>query len=219
MAKKAKNKSPSDASRAFPYTNKPGSLRRFLKQIPERPKPQKFDQTMLHSWGFKDGNDYSILRVLKAVNLLNSQNEPTDVYSRFMDAADGARALGPEIERVYKPLFEASHEPYKENNERLKNLFNIHSGGGSIELQIQTFKALCENAVFGADDAVMPRAPASSASPRTSANPQSNGAEQGPVVHINLHIHLPENKSRRDYEDIIENIGRHIFGRPRATDA
>jgi Family of unknown function (DUF5343) len=107
--------------------------------------------------------------------------------------------LGPEIQRVYKPLFEASHEPYKENNERLKNLFNIHSGGGSLEHQIQTFKALCENAVFGADDAVTPKASATTAAPRASANQQlSGGADAGPVVHINLHIHLPESKSRRE---------------------
>lgn len=33
------------------------------------------------------------------------------------------------------------------------------------------------------------------------------------VVHINLHIHLPENKTRRDYEAVIEDIGRYIFGR------
>jgi hypothetical protein len=33
------------------------------------------------------------------------------------------------------------------------------------------------------------------------------------VVHIDLHIHLPENKSRRDYEAIIEDIGRYIYGK------
>jgi hypothetical protein len=38
-------------------------------------------------------------------------------------------------------------------------------------------------------------------------------APSQPIVNINLHIHLPENKSRRDYETIIEDIGRYIFGR------
>jgi hypothetical protein len=58
----------------FPYTTKPASLRRFLKEIPKKPRPPKFDMDLLKSWGFSDANDYSMLRVLKAVNLLNDKN-------------------------------------------------------------------------------------------------------------------------------------------------
>src|SRR5262245_48724471 len=97
---------------------------------------------MLRSWGFKDTNDNSILRVLKALRLINDHNEPTDVYTSFMDMTHGARALGAEVKRVYAPLFQASLAPYNESNEKLRNLFNIHSGGTTLELQIQTFKAL-----------------------------------------------------------------------------
>jgi hypothetical protein len=62
----------------FPYTTKPASLRRLLKDIPKKPKPPKFDMDLLRSWGFSDKNDHSMLRVLKAVNLLNDKNEPTE---------------------------------------------------------------------------------------------------------------------------------------------
>ena len=201
----------------FPYTTKPASLRRLLKDIPKKPRPPKFDMDLLRSWGFSDANDYSMLRVLKAVNLLNDKNEPTELYGRFMSIDEGAKVLAPEIKRVYAPLFQASHTPYAESNERLRNLFNIHSGGGdrSLDQQAQTFKALCENASFDQGPTTIGLSAVGAAS-RGEADPSSlSGGEafSKPTININLHIHLPENKSRRDYEDIIEDIGRYIFGR------
>jgi len=154
-----------------------------------------------------------MLRVLKAVGLLNEKNEPTDVYSHYMHFEGGAAALADPVKRVYQSLFIASHKPYAEQNERLQNLFNIHSGGTerALEQQIQTFKALCENAIFdGAPQALSAVAPTATSVP--TPIPTSMGTPVA-AININLHIHLPENKSRRDYEAIIEDIGRYIFGR------
>ena len=197
----------------FPYTTKPASLRRFLKEVPKRPKPPKFSKELLRSWGFSDTNDYTIVRVLKALGLLGEQNEPTELYAKFMVMESGARAIAPAIKRVYSPLFEASHTPYAESNEKLQNLFNIHSGGGerALDQQIQTFKALCENAAF--DSVPVDVGTNGNSTSVEVAYGKVEGASEGkPVVHINLHIHLPDNKSRRDYEALIEDIGRYIFG-------
>lgn len=196
----------------FPYTTKPASLRRLMKDIPSKPKPPKFDKQLLQSWGFRDANDYSMIRVLKELGLLNATNEPTELYSQFMHISMGPAALSEPIRRVYQPLFAASHEPYRENPESLRNMFNIHSGGSerSIEQQIQTFKALCENADFKAQTlGQTPTGPTTGS--QISAQPiQKQGSTVLPIQ-INLHIHLPENKTRRDYECIIEDIARYIF--------
>jgi hypothetical protein len=201
----------------FPYTTKPASLRRLLKEIPKKPKPTKFDMDLLRSWGFADANDYSMLRVLKPINLLNDKNEPTEIYSRFMNIDEGGKVLAPEIKRVYAPLFQASHTPYSETNEKLRNLFNIHSGGGdrSLDQQVQTFKALCENTSFDSMPTVVSTGAVGASAHLGAVEGALRGTEGGsnPTININLHIHLPENKSRRDYEDIIEDIGRYIFGR------
>lgn len=213
VSKKSGERKVSGTSPKFPYTNKPGSLRRFLKDVPNKPKPIKFDQTLMRSWGFKDTNDMTMLRVLKSVDLLNDKNEPTDKYSQFMRLDVGAKILGPEIQRVYAPLFQSSLKPYSESNENLKNLFNIHSGGGDrvLDFQMQTFKALCDNASF--DDVLVG---VSGAAGMSQTMPSSAGGAltaAGADININLHIHLPENKTRRDYEIMIEDIGRYIFGR------
>jgi hypothetical protein len=218
-AKKAKKEEPAPHTEPkFPYTNKPASLRRLLKEIPKKPKPDKFDKNLLQSWGFKDTNDYSVIRVLKAVGFLNDGNQPTEKYAQFMHPEDAGKALGAEVRRVYAPLFKASHTPHTESAENLKSLFNIHSGGGeaTMDFQIGTFKALAENANLSAQQSTGTGTPqnlgtgAQGESGSRGSDPQ--GA-QNPTVNINLHIHLPENKSRREYEDIIEDIGRYIFGR------
>jgi uncharacterized protein DUF5343 len=198
----------------FPYTTKPSSLRRLLQAIPSRPKPPKYDAALLRSWGFSDTNDYTVLRVLKAIGLLNASNEPTELYSKYMHLQGGATALAEPVKRIYEPLFNASHKPYAESPEQLKNLFNIHSGGSdrALEQQIQTFKALCENTIFdGAADPVVATGNGATATQRAlgGVTPSLTGAG----ININVHIHLPENKSSRDYEAIIEDIGRYIFGR------
>jgi hypothetical protein len=157
-----------------------------------------------------------MVRVLKAVGLLNEKNEPTDVYSQYMQLEGGAAVLASPLRKVYQPLFSASHTPYNESNEKLQNLFNIHSGGGdrALEQQIQTFKALSENTKFdGAGPSVTPPV----IIPPTAGAAASALAQGAPTININLHIHLPENKSRRDYEGMIEDIGRYIFGRSSAA--
>jgi hypothetical protein len=201
-----------DTEPKFPYTTKPSSLRRLLQEIPKKPKPPKFDKELLKSWGFSDANDYSMIRVLKVVGLLDDKNQPTELYSRFMQLDGGAAALAEPIKKTYAPLFIASHTPYKESNEKLQNLFNIHSGGGErvLDQQIQTFKALCDYAAFDGLTPMPQQFPKPGA-PAPIPMPPPAGPES--AVHINVHIHLPENKTRRDYEAMIEDIGRYIFGR------
>lgn len=215
-----KNGELGESAPKFPYTTKPSSLRKFLTIVPQKPKPGKVNQTLLKSWGFKDSNDNSIIRVLKAVGLVGGDNVATDDYVAFMHKGTGPAHLASKIRQVYAPLFEASHSPHKEANDTLENLFNIHSGGasGTIAQQIQTFKALCDHADFAAAGANVATAPVGSAA--TQAPPAAGGVAGGATtVHIDLHIHLPGNKTRRDYEYMFEDIARYLYGRPTPSDS
>lgn len=199
---------------AFPYTQRPGGLRRFLGEVPKRPRPTKVNTEMLASWGLTGGQNYTVVRVLKAVGLLNDNNEPNDNYVAFMRAGTGPAVLAQLVKRTYAPLFEATHQPYRASAENLRNLFNIHSGGASIELQIQTFKALCDSADFEAAEAkgtavIEGAASTVGAGAAAGSSPTGGG---GPTVHVDLHIHLPPGKSSRDYQYIIQDIARYLYG-------
>src|SRR5204863_3204668 len=120
-------------------------------KVPLKPKPAKVNADLLKSWGLRDTNDATIIRVLKSLGLVSSSNEPTEKYVQFMSPEKGPAVLAQQIREVWKPLFESSHEPHKEDDSTLRNYFNIHSGGSepTIARQIQPFNAAADHADFG----------------------------------------------------------------------
>ena len=209
MSKKVKKPSASSSKPKFPYTTTHSALRKFLQEVPKRPKPGKVDFPLLQTWGLKDSNARTIIGVIKELGLIDSSSTPTDNYINFMRNETGAASLSARIKQTYAKLFETNLEPYKDSQENLKNFFNIHSGGGekAIQLQVQTFKTLCEYADFSSTTIESNAPPANSPRVPTPVPVQQNGAQ----IHINLHIHLPENKSRADYEEIFKDIAKYIY--------
>jgi len=198
----------------FPYTLTPASLRKLLDLIPNSPKPTKVNKETLQTWGFMNSNDSYNIRVLKAVGMIDSSNVPTQVYIDFMSPTTGPAALGQEIRKVYSKLFETNNDPAHAPNEDLKRFFNVHSGGAeeTLRLQMETFKALASYATFGASDTL--ENPGIGSAPGSNTNGQmssKNLPQNGPITNINLHIHLPENKTKADYEAIIDRIGEAIY--------
>jgi hypothetical protein len=136
------------------------------------------------------------------------------LYVEFMKTGVGPGVLAQRIRDVYRVLFENSHAPQDESSEELRKLFNIHSGGAedTMRLQIQTFKALAEHANFsaggqasGAKDLRQPGG--------TQGSSTDPSELRLPPIQVDLHIHLPENKTTREYEAIIQDIARYIYGR------
>lgn len=213
VPKKKDNDSFSNGTPAFPYTTKPKSLRKFLEMIPNKPKPPKITTSTLKVWGFKDANDSSILRVLKELGLLTTAGEPTDYYAAFMQKTTGAEALGERIKITYEKLFQNVANPEKASGEDLLSFFNIHSGGGSntIKFQIDTFRALASYATFSGVS-VNKNGTLDSAIDKPAGDQVGNNySSKIPEVRIDLHIHLPENGSKTDYESIIESIAKLIY--------
>lgn len=198
----------------YPYTPKPGSLRKFLQMAPSKPKPTSLTSATLKTWGFTSSNDLAILRVLKALELLAPDGKTTEHYAAFMQRGSGPSALGARIRTVYPDLFESFKDPREASVEELTNFFNIHSGGSekTIEYQVHTLKALADAADF--DQAGIAPSPQDSApeGPRGGV-PALPRAAGGGAFHIDLHVHLPENKSKTEYDAIFESIAHHIFGK------
>src|SRR5438128_4127311 len=148
----ASTKAPTSAPK-FPYATTPNALRKFLELVPNKPKPPKVNADLLRAWGLKNTNDQTLIRVLKALKLVSSNNEPTERYTEYMSPVTGPGLLAEAAREVWAPLFSSSHEPHREDDTTLRNYFNVHSGGseGTIGLQIQTFKAVADHADFGAE--------------------------------------------------------------------
>jgi len=211
MAKKE-----SEGEPKFPYTTEPAALRRLLAEIPKRPKPPKVTMDTLKSWNVSKGhNARTAISVLKKIGLLSALGEPTTFYVEFMKTGIGPTVLAERIRETYSVLFESSHAPQNETDEELKKLFHIHSGGGeqAMRLQIQTFKALSEHANFTATGGSAEAGAEYARGGTGAVLGDKIGEQRLPPVQVDLHIHLPENKSARDYEAIIQDIAKYIYGR------
>lgn len=110
-----------DSQPQYPYTPKPGSLRKFLQLVPTKPKPTKVNESLLKTWGFKSSNDRTIARVLKQLGLLGSDGSTTNHYAAFMQKDTGPGALGARIRAVYPKLFESFNDPGKASVDDLTN--------------------------------------------------------------------------------------------------
>jgi hypothetical protein len=199
----------------FPYTTEPNALRRLLGEIPKRPKPPKVTLDTLKGWNVsKNNNARTAINVLKKLGFLGTGGEPTELYVEYMKTGIGPGVLAQRVRDVYRVLFENSHAPQNEPTDELKKLFNIHSGGGEdvMRLQLQTFKILAEHANFGTDVAGVVAKEAGGAGPGLGVT-SGQGEQRLPPVQVDLHIHLPENKTTREYEAIIQDIARYIYGR------
>lgn len=201
----------------FPWTKAPPVLRKVLTAIPQKPKPDRLASSTVVSWGAAsspDGTASGAVGVLKKIGLIDQGGSPTALYTQFMAPGVGPAALGVRLREVYQPLFNASHDPARESDANLRNLFNVHSGGSDevMRLQIHTFKALADHATFdGGGSPVGGKTGAAGPSGAiTVAGPESSTL---PPIRVDLHIHLPENKSTRDYEAIIQDIAKYIYGR------
>jgi hypothetical protein len=171
----------------------------------------------LKAWSVSSNNNArTAITVLKKIGLLGAGGEPTDAYVEFMKTGTGPSVLAERIKDIYKPLFDNSLAPQNEPDDELRKLFHIHSGGGAdaMRLQISTFKALSEYGNFASGGS-------STESKGTVARRVGAGLVSGstssdqtlPPIQVDLHIHLPENKTTRDYEAIIQDIARYIYGR------
>lgn len=198
----------------YPYTTKPGTLRKLLSLIPERPRPPKFTGKVLKSWGFTDSNDASAIRVLKNVGLLSETGETGDMYKGFMDRSQGPAVLGTLVRDTYPELFTTVKDPARASSEDVTRFFNVNSGGSpkTIEYQVQSFRALADSSRFDAGERAPKSGETGSETPSAGSG-RIPGGDGHAALHIDLHVHLPENKTLLDYAGIFASIAEHILGR------
>src|SRR5947209_20217125 len=90
----------------YPYTTRPNALRRSLKLIPQRPKPAGVGREPLRGWDIgTGGDDYTAVRVLRALGLIDGSGAATDVYERYMNPEQGAAVLGEQVKKLYHKFF------------------------------------------------------------------------------------------------------------------
>src|SRR5258705_659623 len=112
----------------YPYTTRPSALRKFLKLVPEKPRPAKVNAVHLQSWGIGDTNALTMIRVLKRLGLVAATGDPSQDYDSFMRPDTGPAMLGRKLREIYAEIFAASKAPHKEGDGNLRRTFHITNG-------------------------------------------------------------------------------------------
>ena len=195
----------------FAYTSVPNSLRVFLKGIPQRAVPPRITRQHLKAIGLKSSNDATIISVLKFINLVGANGNPTEEYKQFRDRTKGPVVLANEIREGYKALYDTYEDAYAQSDDVLRNFFTANTSVGprAVQYIVATFKVLCEFADFSKPSEAV--AAAGDGSPSVSAMAKDGLRVSGPQIHVNLEIHLPDAKDPETYEAIFDAMARKLL--------
>ena len=197
----------------YPYIVKVGSLRAFLTGIPGTGEPPKVTTEYIESLGFKSKNDRPILTILKFVNFLDQEGQPTDYYRLYRDKGKNRAVMADCIRKAYPDLFSTFPDAYNKDSEALRNFFSSKMKGGEAVLvnAVNTFKALCEFADFDAPSIL---------EIATKAPPGQQKSLGTPVIHPSLHVNLsieiqlPVTENPEIYDKIFQSLRKNIIERP-----
>lgn len=197
----------------FPYTPSPASLRRFLAHIQQAGEPSKVTQTYLKSVGFKSGNDWYLLRVLKFTGFLDPSGVPTKAWREYRNKGAGRAVMAAAVRAAYSDLFAVYPDAYRKDDEALLNYFSSHTTLAKVTLGrvVSTFKTLCAHADFEAPEKV-----AAAASTITAESPVSGqGAPPPPpavpCITIAIQLQLPATDKAAMYDNLFAAMKRHLF--------
>jgi hypothetical protein len=199
----------------FVYTTVPGKIGQLLNKIREVGVPQKATVQWLKTVGYKSSNDASLLTVLKYINFIDSNGVPTSRWTQYRGTTYKT-VLGEAIREGYDRLFEIYPDAHQRSQDDLVHVFSTNSSGGKsvISKIISTFIALSDQAEFLArneqSDCCMPSSPRQSDIIQPASRTMSKPL--GPVIHIDVQIHISPEASPDQIDQIFASMSKHLYG-------
>lgn len=195
---------------SYPYIQSQSRLKSFLTEISSRGIPEKITVKYLESIGYTSSNDRPIIRILKHVNLLDSNGTPNDNYATFRDETQSKQLMGSLVKDAYSELFVAYTNAPNEDKSKLDNWFKTKMGVGdrAASQASSTFLTLCSFASF-----VEVEAP----SPKRKVEEVEEGeiskkiTGEGIIVNLNIQLVLPATENVEVYEKIFKSLKKNIL--------
>jgi len=193
----------------IPYTPLAGKIQEYFSKFQEVGIPDKVNKEWLKSIGFSSGNDYYIIRVLKAIKFLDETNVPSEFWRRYKDPTQSRTVLAEAIRTGYSDLFKTYEDAHRKDREALYAYFMSKTGKAkaTVDLMVNTFANLCQLADFEALP-LMPEKPEKLEKPEISVKPTKGVI---PEIHINIQLHLPPTDDPSVYENLFKSLKKHLL--------
>lgn len=200
---------------SYTYVVKMGSLKEYLEKIKAKKLgvPDKVNREYLKSIGYTSSNDWTIPRVLKAINFVDKSNAPTQAFKDFR-TAKSKQIMANAVRNTYSELFKIYPEPHKEKREKLENFFaekRPKLKKYTLGLFVDTFKTLCEFADFGAVP-VTPKAEVKETEKKLVEVAQvTTQIPSGLTVNLNIQLTLPVTDDATVYDKIFKALKENLL--------
>lgn len=208
------------------YLTKAENARGILEAIQRAGVPERFTHDFLQKQlGFTSSRDRPIIPMLKALGFIDDSNVPTDRYRAYRDPDESKRVMAEAMRSAYADVFAADQRADLLNPSKLTGIFARISGKGDAVTRkmASTFKALADLADFEA----LPGTPTLPVEdPRSSdeasieqdevpTNQQPAGSSEllgtsAPVLHHDVHVHLPVSTDIAVYDAIFRSLKEHL---------
>jgi hypothetical protein len=201
------------------------NLESFFNALQSAQAPEKFTYKFMESLEFTSSNDRLLLKLLKALALIDDSGTPTQLYYDFLDQTQSRIVVAKAVREAYGDLFainkKANELSLDEVQNKLKTLTQGKKSENVLRWMANTFKALCDYADWqgleqqAAGGTQPPPEPAREDVPRIPPTerdleaPHAKGAKT--ELHYNIQIHLPESRDAAVYDAIFQSLRKHLL--------
>jgi hypothetical protein len=189
------------------YTPQPARVTKFFATIQDVVTPWKVTGKYLKTIGFKSGNDYYLIGILKSLNFIDQAGVPTETWNAYKNKHKAKEVMASSIKSGYDDLFGTYEDADKRDKEIIENYFSSKWGVSTTvaHLMSETFRRLCDLAnLEAATEPVI-----------TLPSAKKLGERPGGVVpltiNINIQLQLPATENATIYESLFSALKKHLF--------
>lgn len=107
----------------LPYTPATGRLSEALKGLISAERPQKFNEGFLDGiLGMRGGSARAIPPILKKMGLLNPDNSPTELYSKFKSDYSRSDAALTALKTGFREIFRKNEYAHRLSDDRIRDI-------------------------------------------------------------------------------------------------
>lgn len=185
----------------------------IFAKIRDGQAPDQLTTLLLKDWGFKSTNDRAFIPLLKALNFLNADGKPTNVYHNYRDHSQSKAVMAEALKVAYGDIFLIKAKPNASDKAAIEGKFkSFHNASeNTADLMTKTFLGLLELADFNiAKSKTVHEAPADVEIKK----PKEDGDKKignFSGLNYNIQIHLPATKDVEVYNSIFKSLREHLI--------
>jgi len=201
----------------MPYTATHKRLGDALKALIEAERPPKFNEDFLGTvLKIRGGSGRPIPPILKRVGLLNPDNSPTELYSKFKSDSSRPAAALQALKNGFGEIFKRSEYAHRESDDKVRDLIveitGLTKNDSIVTSILGTFNTFREYAKLASSaDEVAQAEP----SPSRSAPPQGDDVQASRPSKFSLvntiNVVLPETTDVQVYNAIFRSIRENLM--------